>query len=234
MNPKEKEIVAYHESGHAIVAESRPTCRPGAQDLHHPPRDRGPGLHPAAAHRGPVPDDPVGAARPDGGAPGRTGGRGTGLRGDLHRGAERPAAGHGYRPVHGDGIRHERTPGPGHLRAGAPPHVPPGQLPPGSKTYSEEKAAEIDEEISKVVEDTHQRVRKILGGKREVLNTLAKLLLEKEVVQGDEMRALLGKSSRPSGPARGSQERVYRRNSQRLSPAARRQRFSGLSRRRLR
>jgi ATP-dependent Zn protease len=37
-------------------------------------------------------------------------------------------------------------------------------------------------------------VRRILGEKREVLNTLAKLLLEKEIVQGDEMRALMGKS----------------------------------------
>jgi cell division protease FtsH len=65
------------------------------------------------------------------------------------------------------------------------------------KIYSEEKAAEIDAEISKVVEDCHQRVRRVLGEKREMLNTLARLLLEKEVVQGDEMRALMGKP----GPA---------------------------------
>jgi len=39
-------------------------------------------------------------------------------------------------------------------------------------------------------------VRGILGEKREVLSTLAKLLLEKEIVQGDEMRALLGKGEK--------------------------------------
>jgi ATP-dependent Zn protease len=43
-------------------------------------------------------------------------------------------------------------------------------------------------------------VQKILGEKREVLNTLAKLLLEKEIIQGDEMRALMGKS-KPAVPA---------------------------------
>jgi cell division protease FtsH len=76
----------------------------------------------------------------------------------------------------------------------------PESFSPGGKTYSEEKAAEIDEEISKVVEDTHLRVQKILGEKREVLNTLAKLLLEKEIIQGDEMRALMGKT-KPAAPA---------------------------------
>jgi cell division protease FtsH len=62
-----------------------------------------------------------------------------------------------------------------------------------AKTYSEEKAAQIDEEISRVIEEAHQRVRQILAGRRKVLDDLAHLLLEKEVVQGEELRNMLSK-----------------------------------------
>jgi cell division protease FtsH len=72
-----------------------------------------------------------------------------------------------------------------------------------TKTYSEEKAAEIDEEIAKVIEESHQRVKKILAENREVLEKLAKLLLEKEIVQGEELRSMLGKSKDlPSPPVK--------------------------------
>ena len=67
-----------------------------------------------------------------------------------------------------------------------------------TKTYSEAKAAEIDEEIARVLKEAHGRVRKILSEKRPVLDALAKLLLEKEIVQGEELRKLLGKSEAPA------------------------------------
>jgi cell division protease FtsH len=63
-----------------------------------------------------------------------------------------------------------------------------------SKTYSEEKAAQIDEEISKAIEEAHKRVGGILTERRKVLDDLARLLLEKEVVQGEELREMLSKS----------------------------------------
>ncbi len=63
-----------------------------------------------------------------------------------------------------------------------------------NKTYSEEKAGQIDEEISRVVEEAHQRVRGILSAQRNVLDDLARLLSEKESVQGDELRKMLGKT----------------------------------------
>jgi cell division protease FtsH len=62
-----------------------------------------------------------------------------------------------------------------------------------SKAYSEEKAAQIDEEISRGIEEAHQRVRGILSERRKVLDDLAHLLLQKEVVQGDELRKMLSK-----------------------------------------
>ena len=63
----------------------------------------------------------------------------------------------------------------------------PEGLSPG-KNYSETKAAQIDEEIARFVEEAHQRVKKILSKRRDVLNDLARLLSEKESVQGEELR----------------------------------------------
>jgi cell division protease FtsH len=59
------------------------------------------------------------------------------------------------------------------------------------KEYSEAKAAQIDEEVSRFVEEAHQRVRTILSERREVLDALAKLLAKNESVHGDELRKML-------------------------------------------
>jgi cell division protease FtsH len=63
------------------------------------------------------------------------------------------------------------------------------------------KAAQIDEEISRVVEEVHQRVQQVLSERRNVLDSLAHLLLEKEMVQGEELRRMLNKSE-PQAPAK--------------------------------
>ncbi len=60
-----------------------------------------------------------------------------------------------------------------------------------SKNYSEAKAAQIDEEVARFVEEAHQRVRNILSERRAVLDDLARLLSEKESVHGDELREML-------------------------------------------
>ena len=49
ISPKEKEIVAYHEAGHALVAESRAARGPVSEDLDHPARGGRARLHPAAS-----------------------------------------------------------------------------------------------------------------------------------------------------------------------------------------
>ena len=63
------------------------------------------------------------------------------------------------------------------------------------KNYSESKAAQIDEEVSRFVEEAHQRVLKILSEQRNVLNELAHLLSEKESVQGEQLRKMLSAAS---------------------------------------
>ncbi len=62
---------------------------------------------------------------------------------------------------------------------------------PGRKEYSEEKASAIDSEVEKILERSHDRVRHLLSERRGALDAVARRLLEKEVVEGDELRALL-------------------------------------------
>jgi cell division protease FtsH len=62
-----------------------------------------------------------------------------------------------------------------------------------SKEYSNETAKEIDAEVSRLMSEAHDRVRKILTEKREQLETLSQTLLEKETILGDELKILLEK-----------------------------------------
>lgn len=57
--------------------------------------------------------------------------------------------------------------------------------------YSEKIAAEIDDEIRKIVETSYKEVKDLLLAKKDKLEQLAQLLLDKEVVEGDELKALL-------------------------------------------
>jgi cell division protease FtsH len=58
--------------------------------------------------------------------------------------------------------------------------------------YSEETAKVIDEEVKLIVSEAHADARRILMEKRELLESVARLLLEKEVMEGDELRAMMG------------------------------------------
>ena len=87
-------------------------------------------------------------------------------------------------------------------RARQPMFLPEGFAP--SKTYSEKKSAQIDDEVSRVIDEAHQRVRGILSAHRKVLDELAHLLSREEVVEGETLRKMLGKtpaetSSAPQG-----------------------------------
>ena len=55
-----------------------------------------------------------------------------------------------------------------------------------SKTYSEETAAIIDEEIKKIIDTAYARAKKILSDNIDKLHIVAGILLEKEKIDGDE------------------------------------------------
>ncbi|MBM2839179.1 MAG: ATP-dependent metallopeptidase FtsH/Yme1/Tma family protein [Deltaproteobacteria bacterium] len=60
-----------------------------------------------------------------------------------------------------------------------------------SKEYSEETAREIDGEIKTIVDDTYGKVKGILIEHKDTLERLAKRLLEKEVVDKEELREIV-------------------------------------------
>ena len=60
------------------------------------------------------------------------------------------------------------------------------------KPYSEDTAKTIDQEISKMIEIQYERAIEILKGHKEKLTTLAKLLLEKEVIFKDDLVKIFG------------------------------------------
>jgi cell division protease FtsH len=64
---------------------------------------------------------------------------------------------------------------------------------PSSKDYSEETAKEIDEEVKRIVDETYTRAKRILVQNDTKLKKLANLLLEKEVVDEEDLKKVLGK-----------------------------------------
>jgi cell division protease FtsH len=57
--------------------------------------------------------------------------------------------------------------------------------------YSDEIAREIDDEVRRIVEDAHQTSKDILSEHREQLDTISKILLERETIEAAEFIALL-------------------------------------------
>jgi cell division protease FtsH len=75
----------------------------------------------------------------------------------------------------------------------------------GGRQYSEATAREIDSEIRGLIDGTYERVRRILTDDRGVLEVLAQRLLEKEVVDEAELREIMNLPPRTREP---SEDRV--------------------------
>jgi len=60
-----------------------------------------------------------------------------------------------------------------------------------NRNYSEEVANLIDNEIKRIVEGCYEKAKKILLENKEKLEEIAKLLLEKETIEGDELENIL-------------------------------------------
>jgi len=204
MNAQEKKIVAFHESGHAIVAESVEHADPvhkisiiprGIAALGYtqqqPTEDRYLMTRSELLDRlavllgGRVAEEQV------------FGEISTGAQNDLQRAtdiARSMVTEYGMSDLMGLAT---------YERAGQPMFLPEGFTP--SKTYSEKKSAQIDDEVSRVIDEAHQRVRGILSAHRKVLDELADLLSREEVVEGEELRKMLGKApAETSPPPQGS------------------------------
>jgi cell division protease FtsH len=60
-----------------------------------------------------------------------------------------------------------------------------------SKEYSEETAKKIDEEVKRIIDQTYEKTKGILLSKKDKLGELALLLLEKEVVEEADLKRVL-------------------------------------------
>jgi cell division protease FtsH len=191
MNPAEKETVAYHEAGHALVAESRPRADRvskisiiprGVAALGYtqqsPTEDR------YLLKRAEILD------RLDVLLGGRVaeeivfGDVSTGAQDDLQRATDMArlmVTQYGMSEQLGLATFEEPRTSP-FLNIARPQRL---------REYSERTAQAIDEEIGKLLADAHTRVEQTLAARRSELDALAKLLLEKEVVDREALTQLL-------------------------------------------
>ncbi|MCP9916967.1 ATP-dependent zinc metalloprotease FtsH [Cyanobium sp. ATX 6F1] len=65
------------------------------------------------------------------------------------------------------------------------------------RSVSDATAQAIDREVRALVDRAHDRALAILHGNRELLETIAGRILEKEVIEGDELKGLLASSTLP-------------------------------------
>jgi cell division protease FtsH len=196
MNPREKEIVAYHETGHALVAEALPTTDKvhrvsiiprgiGAlgYTLQLPTEDRYLMTKTELEDRMAV----------------MMGGRvaeelvfqeiSTGAQSDLYRATDIARS-----MVREYGMSDKL--GPLTFERERRPLFLEGLMPPGAKDYSEATAQEIDQEVAGLVNRAHQRAKEVLEAQRPILEKAAKILLEKEVLEGEELREILNSAGK--------------------------------------
>ncbi len=57
--------------------------------------------------------------------------------------------------------------------------------------YSDQVAYQIDEEMKRIVEECHEITRKVLMEHRDKLDALANILLEKETLVEEEIKAVM-------------------------------------------
>ena len=201
MSTKEREIVAYHESGHAIVASTLPNLDPvhkisivqrgfGAlgYTMQLPLEDR------YLMQRGDLESQLavlLGGRTAEEIALGEIS---TGAQNDLQRATDIARAmvtefgmSDALGAINYDGNKRK-------LFLDLP-------MPAERGLYAEETAQLIDAEIKRILTDAHNKAREVLTGQRDKLEQVTRRLLEIEVMEGDELRRLLGlPASRESSP----------------------------------
>jgi cell division protease FtsH len=193
MSAKEREIVAYHESGHAIVA----SLLPGLDPVHKISIvQRGFG---ALGYTMQLPlEDRYLMTRRDlqnqlavllGGRTAEEialGEISTGAQNDLQRATDIARAmvtefgmSDALGAVNFDGQKRPRF-----------LDIP---FPQERGLYAEQTAQKIDAELSRILTDAHNTAREILTDKREKLETITRRLLDVEVMEGEELRQILAR-----------------------------------------
>jgi cell division protease FtsH len=72
-------------------------------------------------------------------------------------------------------------------------------LPSGAKEYSEDTAREVDQEGKRLIDEAYRKVQVMLAANEDKLRSLADVLLQKETIEGDEIRRILGLPEKKGG-----------------------------------
>ena len=191
MNKKEKEIVTYHECGHTLIAEMLPTTDPVHRvsivqrgiaalgyTLQLPTEDRYLMTRPELLDKlcvmlgGRVAEEVI------------FGEISTGAQNDLQRAAQIARS-----MVKEYGMSEKF--GPLTFEKERRPMFLDVSLPSEPKEYSEDTARELDQEVKKLIDDAYLRVKEMLTANQDRLRALAAALLDKETLEGEEIRAIL-------------------------------------------
>ena len=193
LNPKEREIVAYHEMGHALIALSLPGVDPVHKVSIIP---RGVGALGYTIQR-PIEDRFLMTKEElENKMAVLLGGRAaelivfnhlsTGAADDLRRVtdiARSMVTRYGMSEKLGS-VAYERDPG--NFLAGADRPYPTRE-----RDYADETAAAVDEEVRSIVDNVFERAQGILKARRAILDRAAKKLLEKETLEQSDLEALV-------------------------------------------
>src|SRR5262245_14800046 len=68
-----------------------------------------------------------------------------------------------------------------------------------TKDYSEQTAIEIDAEVRRIIADSYDRAKSLLQVNRAILDKMAEVLLEKEVLDAPEIDLILESFGRDNG-----------------------------------
>jgi cell division protease FtsH len=197
INQKEREIIAYHESGHALVA----TALPGMDPVHKISIvARGFG---ALGYTMQLPTEDrylmqkqdlqnqlavlLGGRSAEEVALGEIS---TGAQNDLQRATDLA------RSMVTEWGMSDRV-GVVHFDAGRRNRFLDVAMPPERGPYSEDTAQVIDSEVKQIVSHAHQEARRILREQRDLLERVTRRLLEKEVMEGEELRAMIAAGPTP-------------------------------------
>ena len=197
INPEERKIVAYHELGHALVALSLPGTDP-VQKISIIPR----GIA-ALGYTMQVPTEDRFLMKKTellnkiatllGGRAAEEivfGDISTGAHNDLSKAtdiARSMVKEYGMSVTIGQ-VYFSREKRPLFIEAGMP----------AGGEYSEATAEMIDKEIKEIISVQYKRALDILGEKKDVMDKGAEVLLEKEKIDGEELKALMGLTGTPS------------------------------------
>ena len=192
INPKEKEIVAFHETGHALIA----AFTPGADKVHKisiiprgiaalgytqqlPTEDRY--LMTRQELLGKI-DVLLGGRMAEELAFGDVS---TGAHNDLQRATDIARA---MVSEYGMGKTLGLSTYPRQARS---LYLSPDQMPVAGKEYSEATAARLDEEVKELISERAGAVKQLLSAKQRLLDEIAAALLKKEVMEGDAFYRLV-------------------------------------------